>query len=195
MCGRYYIDEELAAELEKTIQDLDIKLKHIQVSGDIKPSMPAPVILNQNGRSGLDISNWGFTRYGGKGLVINARAETAAEKAMFRSALSQRRCIIPASGFYEWDQDRNKFRFTGGNGAALYLAGVFSYEQEQSRFIILTTAANSSMQPVHDRMPVVLQQDMLSPWLFDDSAARDILKAVPPRLQKESEAEQMRLEF
>lgn len=191
MCGRYYIDEEMASELDKLVLDLDRKIKGMV--GDVKPTMNAPVIYNQDNHKKMGIFQWGFSN--NKGLIINAKAETAADKAIFREPLLHRRCIIPARGFYEWDSDKNKFEFTNKQKSIMYMAGIFRYEKENSKFVILTTEANLSMKSVHDRMPVILGQNMLNPWLFDNSSTGDILRAVPQELNKYSEMEQMRLEF
>lgn len=195
MCGRYYIDEDVKIELEKIVHHLDSKIKGIQYTGDIKPSMTAPVLYCQGQQKVLGDFQWGFHKYQGNGLIINARAETVFTRKMFSDSIAGKRCIIPASGFYEWDSSKNKFRFTYGNKQILYMAGLFQYNQNEKRFVIITTAANVSMQPVHDRMPVILEEDMLESWLYDNSATKDILRNVPPLLSKYSEMEQMRLEF
>ncbi len=193
MCGRYYIDEEMAEELQNVVQGLDRKRKEIRMTGDICPSMQAPVICGGKQARKLEIFRWGFKKYNSTGLIINARAETAADKRMFREALQYRRCIVPARGFYEWDSSKIKFKFTGVDGKLLYMAGIFQEDEEQKRFVILTTKANTSMQPVHDRMPVILPQSSLETWL--SASAGEILTQVPPILSRHSEMEQMTLEF
>lgn len=67
---------------------------------------------------------WGFPRFDKKGVVINARAETAPDKPMFRKCLEQRRCVIPSTGFYEWAADKTKYRFRLPGEDALYMAGL-----------------------------------------------------------------------
>ena len=192
MCGRYYIDEEMASELEKLVHDIDMKIRNMDIKGDIRPSMTAPVIYQKDKHKRLDTFQWGFKKYQGNGLIINARAESVFEKKMFSSAVVNRRCIIPASGFYEWDSLKNKFHFTDGHKKILYMAGIFRFEEENKHFVILTTSANSSMQPVHDRMPVILQEDMIDTWLLDDTVTQQILNKVPPVLSREAEVEQLR---
>ncbi len=195
MCGRYYINDNMKEELEKLVYELDKRIKNINFSGDVKPSMTAPVICHQDRHRRLDAFQWGFKKYGEKGLVINARAESIFAKRMFSNSIASRRCVIPASGFYEWDASRNKFHFSDSKKQILYMAGIYRVEENTRKFVIITTAANSSMKAVHDRMPVILQEDMLDSWLSDDSATRDILDAVPPQLNKYAELEQMRLGF
>ncbi len=193
MCGRYYIDENMKTELERIVRDLDNKRNDLQYTGDIRPSMHAPVIYNQDRQKTLGIFQWGFRKYQGNGLVINARAESVFMKKMFSESVRGRRCVVPASGFYEWDCSRNQFRFTHRKSRILYMAGLFQCEQNESRFVIITTAANTSMQPVHDRMPLVLEEEQLETWLYEDAAVKEILGEEPPLLDKNSEMEQMRL--
>ena len=76
MCGRYYIDEETADELEALVHILDRKINGAIFRGDIRPSMQAPILYKQNNRISLGASKWGFLKYQGTGLIINARAET-----------------------------------------------------------------------------------------------------------------------
>lgn len=194
MCGRYYIDEEMSKELQRVVEDLNQKINGMTMKGDICPSMQAPILRSEEKKVIPDALRWGFTNASKKGLIINARVETAAEKPMFHEPLAHRRCVIPAAGFYEWDQEKNKYHFFLESTPILYLAGIYRPEEE-NRFVILTTEANESMQPVHDRMPVILQKEMLKPWILDDSATTDILKEVPPFLHRYTENEQLRLEF
>ena len=195
MCGRYYIDDDMKDELEKLIHDIDQKIRNRNITGDMKPSMQAPVIYQKDRQKRLDAFQWGFKKYQGNGLVINARVESVFEKRMFSGAAANRRCIIPASGFYEWDALKNKFHFTDSHKKILYMAGIFRMEEENNHFVILTTEANSSMKSVHDRMPVILQEDLIDAWLSDDTATKEILSRVPPLLCREAEIEQLRFEF
>ena len=86
MCGRYYIDDETAREIEKIVRDLDRKL-HVERTGDIRPSQRAAVIRGENEHLMADCMAWGFPRFDGKGLLINARAESATERKTFRDSV------------------------------------------------------------------------------------------------------------
>ncbi|GAA6616496.1 SOS response-associated peptidase [Scytonema sp. NUACC26] len=105
--------------------------------------------------------------------LINARAETVAEKPAFRSAFKRRRCLIVADGFYEWQQRDGKkqpFYFRLQNGEAFGFAGLWEEwrahsEETVSSCTILTTRANELLEPVHDRMPVILHQKDYDLWL------------------------------
>ena len=102
MCGRYYIDDETAREIEKLVRHLDRKMA---VSGkrDIYPSNAAPVITGHHDEFAEELFTWGFPGFGSKNLIINARAETAMEKRTFKESVRTRRCAVPAAGFYEWN--------------------------------------------------------------------------------------------
>lgn len=195
MCGRYYIDDDMADELAKIVSKVSEKMHGIRFQGDITPGMMAPVMRLENNQTILDASNWGFDNPVQKGLLINARAESAAEKRTFKNCLVNGRCVIPSSGFYEWDQDKNKFRFTFPNAPILYMAGLFHYQNEKSHFVILTTAANASMEKVHHRMPLVMTQDQAKNWLYESKSMDLQLHAVPPLLNRKAEMEQLRFTF
>ncbi|RDY27951.1 SOS response-associated peptidase [Lachnotalea glycerini] len=192
MCGRYYIDEETAMELQKIVLHIDKKLNPAHYSRDIVPSALAPVITNGSNEMSLELFNWGFLGYNQKGLIINARAETVSEKKSFKDCLADRRCIIPAKGFYEWDQSRNKFTFQNTKKRIMLMAGLYNAD---NRFVIITTKANESMEKIHDRMPLVLSDNLVHDWLFDSQETINILNKMPPLLERSSDMEQMRLEF
>lgn len=192
MCGRYYIDEETALELQKIIANVDRKLNPTNYVRDIVPSAKAPIIIQHNLEMSLELSSWGFKNYNDNRLIINARAETVSEKRTFRDCLNARRCIVPAKGFYEWDKSKNKFTFNHKNKSIMYFAGLYD---EESRFVILTTEANQSMEKIHNRMPLVLTKELIKPWLFDVNETNNILNKIPPLLDSTTEMEQMRLEF
>lgn len=161
-------------------------------TGDILPTDIAPVLLSsENGELTAKPLKWGFPRYDGKGIVFNARSETAFEKQMFRSSISQRRCIIPSTGFYEWrhidKRNKEKYLFQLGGSPVLYMAGFYNYFTLSDgaaipMFIILTSAANSSVSPIHDRMPMVLRPEDKSMWLGTADEARTLLAKEPPLL-------------
>lgn len=181
MCGRYQFSAEQCEEIQRIAEAIDRKYAAGSWQpGEICPTAKAPVLLA--GKSGMapELMSWGYRTAGP--LVINARAETAAEKPLFRDSVASRRCVIPSTGFFEWDAAKQKFFFTFPGETALYMAGLWTLQDGLPRYTILTTAANASMRPVHDRMPVVLPRGTLQPWLEDSSAAADILHTVPPEL-------------
>ncbi len=98
---------------------------------------------------------------------------------------------IPAAGFYEWNQKKQKYTFCREGGDALFLAGCYRKYEDGDRFVILTTQANASMEPVHDRMPLILEREEAAAWLLEDGAAEGLLKKTPPPLERRTEYEQM----
>lgn len=109
--------------------------------------------------------SWGFPKWTSKGVIINARSETAAEKSMFRKSLLQRRCVVPATGFYEWNHKKQKYKFNLPNHELLYLAGIWNEYEGEKHFVILTTAANEAMKDIHNRMPVILKKNIINQWV------------------------------
>ena len=137
--------------------------------------------------------HWGFPQYQKKGLLINARAETALERRTFCDSVRHRRCIIPAKHFYEWDSDKNKITFFREDRPVLFMAGFYNRFQNEERFMILTTQANASVNPVHNRMPVVLDESELEDWVYDDKFTEYVLHKTPPEFRREQEYEQQSL--
>ncbi len=191
MCGRYYVDDDTAREIERVVRRIGADMK-MKVVRDIHPSEAAPVILNQNDQLAVRMMNWGFPQQQSKGLVINARAESVADKRVFSSIYS-RRCIIPAKHYYEWDADRNKAVFSRQDNRTLYMAGFYNLMDGLDRFVIITTAANESVLRVHDRMPLILAEEDIEDWIFDDRFWQHALKFVPMQLQRFQQYEQQSL--
>lgn len=152
--------------------------------------------LTEQGQRQLALLRWGLVPAWAKddtlaAKMINARSETVADKPAFRSALKHRRCIVPASGFYEWKkQGKQKLPhyFKPKDGGLLAFAGLWERwtaptGQPLETCTILTTEANALVKPLHDRMPVVLQRDALGAWLAQDTPAASLqgmLQPCPP---------------
>ena len=190
MCGRYYADDDTIREIARLVGEID---KTGTEAGDILPSRQAAVITGLGHPLAAARMAWGFLKFDGKGLVINARAESALEKRSFRESVLHRRCVIPARGFYEWNKEKEKFTFERPDRDVLFMAGCFCPFDGQDRFVILTTAANPSVSPVHSRMPLILERDELTAWVRDDTAAARLLEKAPVMLTRKSEYEQLRL--
>lgn len=206
MCCRYYY-EDFERELRELMKaEQVVKLSELPSAEtarrDIHPSQAAVVIHGssqgnggQNGIIGASEMVWGFSNPMKKGLIINARAETAREKMTFADSIARRRCVIPASGFYEWDPHKAKFRFTSAGGGLLLLAGFYREEQGVPRYTILTTEANGSMIKVHDRMPVMIGRNEIRPWIGDDAKLADFLRREQVPLVCEQESGQISFMF
>ena len=198
MCGTFYIDDDTAKEIEKTIRMVDEKLKMKRFTGVIRPTDMAAVISTDNNIMKLSPQKWGFPAFESSKVIINARAESVLERKMFRESVLHRRIIIPATGFYEWNNQKEKVSFTPSHQTnkqsnILYMAGFYNRFNGEDKFVILTTAANDSMKEVHDRMPLILEPQELESWLFEDKQLESFLNKIPPQLEKRQEYEQLNL--
>lgn len=102
---------------------------------------------------------------------------------------------MPASGFYEWNTNKEKIYFTPQGEEVMYMAGIFNIYNNEPRFVILTTEANTSISDVHERMPLLLSKDQIEAWLFDDMQTQKILKQTPYLLNRFSDFEQQTLDY
>lgn len=271
MCGRYYVDDDTAGEIEKVIRQVNEKLRAQKAghgegavaerkaghgegavaerkaghgedaaagrtaghgesaaagqwekesvpqkqklgedklpdmpSGDIYPTVSAPVIGAGCGPGGCRIVEcrmlrWGMPGFapkesGKKGqMILNARSETAMEKPAFREGIRNHRIVIPAAGFYEWNREKEKYRFRREDSPVLFMAGCFRHYEDGERFVILTTAANGSMEPVHDRMPLILEPDEIAAWIWDGERTKSLLEKRPCLLERKTDYKQMTL--
>lgn len=186
MCGRYSLfDEQDNAEIRRIIEEVNRKYPSQQIqTGEIFPTNTVPILLSQNQSLVPDLAAWGFPKFQGSGVIINARAETAGEKKTFRDSFMYRRCVIPSTGFYEWDKHKKKYLFRLPQEKTLYMGGIFKEIKGERRYVILTTAANSSMKDVHNRMPIILTKEKLHAWTTDTDAALQFLSARMPDLSK-----------
>lgn len=182
MCGRFDFswDEEQPAVRRMLALMRERWPQKDPPRGEICPGTPFPVLIEGGVRADVALLNWGIP--GQSGLVINARAETVAQKPLFRECLRSRRGAVPATGFYEWNQTREKIRFFAPARRVLYLAALYDTD---GRYAIVTQAANASAAPVHGRMPVILQVGELLPWLGDETYAAEVLRRPGPPLERE----------
>ena len=181
MCGRYtlyHYEEDLDALF--AVAGLASAPRY-----NIAPTQPVPMVRQRDGggREALD-ARWGLIPHWVKDLesfkanLFNARAETAGQKPSFRDALRRRRCLLPASGFYEWSGSaggKRPYYIHRRDGRPLALAGLWSVwgggEAPLVSCTILTTRPNAVVAPLHDRMPVVLPAEAFDRWL--DPATRE----------------------
>ncbi len=125
--------------------------------------------------------------------VINARAETLSEKPVFRHALKSKRCLVPADGFYEWVHSGKKqpYRFVMADESPFAMAGLWEYWKGRGNeliqsFAIITTGPNKLMEPIHNRMPVILPKEAYDEWLNGDNekSLLGMLKPFPDNKMK-----------
>lgn len=180
MCGRYFIDPcALDALLGLSAGEPGGAVK---TQGEVFPTDAAPVLARSRaGHVKPFAMRWGFSVASGRRL-INARSETAAELSTFSDALRSRRCLVPASGYYEWlrhDRRRDRYALRPPGGGPLMMAGLYRFEENTPVFVILTRASAGDAARLHDRMPVILPEDAAQAWLCPDADAREILRCAP----------------
>lgn len=187
MCGRYDFDSDIRdSKMDAIIGMMEKNYPGAYHTGEIFPGDTAPAIIERNGRIVAVPAVFGFPGVQGGKLLINARSETAAEKRAFAESLEKRRIVLPATGFYEWshDADKTKYLFTVDSRQLIYLCGVYKVVDGQYRFVILTRAANASMAKTHDRMPIIVTEEEVRPYLSDDKRARSIIASAAPELTR-----------
>ena len=194
MCGRYVAAKppsELAAELGID----DVRATDLGARYNVAPTDEVyAVAVGSDGERRLGTFRWGLVPSwskdaSGAARMINARAETVAEKPAFRQALRKRRCLIPADGFYEWlrtGKERQPFWFHRADGGTICFAGLWEVWRAKDdpdgellrTCTIITTGPNAVMRPIHDRMPVVLPPEAWDRWL--DKGVADVADLLAP---------------
>lgn len=192
MCGRFALFA-LGQEVE---DQFGVVLDHeIAPRYNIAPTQPVAAVRlnNHTGSRELTYFHWGLIPSWAKdpkigSRMINARSETAAEKPSFRAAFKRRRCLIPASGFYEWQKVGSGKQPTfvqGAEGQLLGLAGLWEIWHSSDGGVlesctILTTQPNELMTPIHNRMPVIVAPEDYSMWLDPGPQPEDGLHLMRP---------------
>ena len=198
MCERYFLppsdaDEALAVYLAQAAPRAARLRVVLRQSGEVRPGDVAPVIaMNAMRRAvGAFPMRWGF-RHPARGVpVYSARCETAAEKPLFCTSTADRRCLIPAAGYFEWqkaDGRKVKFVFSAESGEPLYLAGLYlrSSHEKLPFFVILTRDAEANLRTVRTRMPVVLPKSRMAEWLSPETDYEEFLFNAAPSLHCEA---------
>jgi putative SOS response-associated peptidase YedK len=193
MCGRFvqHADPEIYAS-RYAVDD-------IADPGDARPrcnvAPTQPILAIRAGRDGgrqLLPLRWGLVPHWSKGpdnrySMINARAESVHQKPAYRSAFRQRRCLIPAEGFYEWRAlagGKQPYLIRRDDGAPFTMAGLWETWQDKDSgeeirsCTIIVTDANDLIRPLHDRMPVILAEESHAEWLDPDHADAEALRAL-----------------
>lgn len=181
MCGRYVLKAPLDELLVHFGLDAapDLETAALAPRYNIPPGTDIPVIRRSpEGRRLLHLLRWGLVPHWARDATIgaklnNARGESVAEKPSFRDAFRRRRCLIPASGFYEWQtigKTKQPFYFSAADGAPFALGGLWeSWRTPEGGLLrttcVITTGANGVMAPVHDRMPVIVPRERWEDWL------------------------------
>ncbi|MFN8760693.1 MAG: SOS response-associated peptidase [Tagaea sp.] len=192
MCGRYSLTTPV--EALRRLFGFEGPAPNLQPRWNIAPTQSAPVIrLGGGGGREIKMLSWGLVPYWAEDAklqshMINARGETVAEKPAFKQAFRQRRCLVPADGFYEWQtlgpKTKQPLLFKTADGAPFAFAGLWErwvppQGEVLETFTIVNTAANEMMAQFHDRVPIVLSPADYAAWLDPAVNARALIKAPP----------------
>lgn len=205
MCGRYVIKTEknqIEKEFATKVEQPDLLTPRFNIA----PTQIVPVVVERGGERVVEGFKWGLIpswakddKIGSK--MINARGETIAEKPSFRTPFKKRRCIVPASGFYEWETlasgpKQPHFFYLNDHGI-LAFAGLWEQwrDKETGQTVdsctIITTGANELLGKFHDRMPVILQRENYDEWLdetnSDTNSLQRLIAPFPASLMTEHE--------
>lgn len=199
MCGRFILS--LDAEHLQLAFPIDQVKAEVKPRYNVAPGTPVATIAYHGGKNELDLMEWGFlpgwARDKGMKPMINARAEGIAAKAMFKRAFQTSRCVIPGNGFYEWqrasDQKIPMFIHLK-SGEPFGFAGIYMVSKSEAGLpsatcAIITTTPNELMQPIHNRMPVILPKKAYEVWLDPANQEVEALSVLlQPYPAKEMEA-------
>ncbi len=192
MCGRYSIStpaEELAGHFDAQLPEVEVSPVY-----NAAPSQNLMVIPNQEGPRKVHLFRWGLIPFWAKSedigyKMINARAESLMTKPAFKAAFKKRRCLVLADGFYEWQKTKSgkvPHRICLTNNQPFAFAGLWEQWKEPETdktlesFTIITTEANEAVKPLHERMPVILPDDVKESWLANDLSIEDYQSLLQP---------------
>lgn len=212
MCGRYTTD---GVNVDQIVERFDAQSapESFEPNHNIKPTQASAVVIEHDDGREIRLMQWGLIPLWAKdpkigGKMFNARAETVAEKPAFKASFRRKRCLVPATGFYEWKQEgRGKvpYLFTVGDHEIFGFAGLYDTWRAPSgewlsTYTIITTTPNELVANVHNRMPVILLRDQEQLWidakLDDPFVLQSLLEPYPADLMEmtkiEGKLEQLR---
>lgn len=196
MCGRYAatLPPEMLKQVLHLVNELQFPPRY-----NITPTQPIAVVWEQQGRRTIQLVRWGFVPHWVKDpasftLLINARAETLTEKPSFRDAVKNSRCIVPATGYYEWmkgpDGKKQPYFISMADESPMFFAGLYSQwagpdGEEVDTALIVTVPPNLEIASIYDRMPAILQgPEAVDDWLntreVTGSKAQQLALPLPP---------------
>lgn len=192
MCGRYALYADVG--VVELLNELD-RAADFKPSYNIAPTQNIPAITVEEGKRRLKLYRWGLVPFWskeiGKYSTINARAETVATKPTFRAPFRNHRCLIPANGYYEWQQlahGKQPWYIHAHDDDLLFFAGLWDHWQPAEgepvdSAAIVVTEANADTKKIHDRMPVILAKKDWDAWLDPDNhnvgALEKLLRPAP----------------
>ena len=199
MCCRYYM--EMSPELRPIIEEANRSTlkerivnklgRPLVIEGEVRPTNIVPVIApNRSGARAVFPMVWGFSLPRSSSPMVNARVETASTKPTFKESWERRRCIIPASYYFEWEHLINaatgkaktgdKYMIQPKGSEITWLAGLYRIEEmsgiQVPVFTVLTREPSEEIRFIHDRMPVILPREDVDNWIKPDSKPDEVIK-------------------
>jgi putative SOS response-associated peptidase YedK len=180
MCGRYFVDEAFEEILRRyKIHDVP---EVIWSPREVFPTNEAPVIIRAKDENRAGLMKWGFVFPNMSRPLINARSETAGIKPAFKASLMRRRCLVPASGFYEWNgekKSKTKFKIETSSPGIISFAGLYApfinlEGVKTFSYVILTRQSAPPVTEIHDREPIILNEKDEEAWLNQASSEAEI---------------------
>ena len=194
MCTRFFIDNsmiefkelfELARKSAVADRFLNHYAKPVKTDGEIRPTDVCPVIApDSKGNRAVFAMKWGFTLPNSNQPLVNARVETAATKPTFAESWSRRRCIIPASYYFEWkhyktidgkEKTGDKYLIQPKGDTITWLCGLYRIEGDIPVFAVLTREPSEEISQIHDRMPLILSESKIDEWIKPSTNPDDLL--------------------
>lgn len=186
MCAKYHLhDPRTLMVVLKMLFEVDEDAPAPAPDFHVRPTDPAPVVrLEASRRAVLESMRWGWTRPWSRGPLVNATADGGVLKRTFAPALESRRCLVPATGYYEYREEqgvKRPYDIHLVDAPVFAFAGLWEPEPEGTRFVVLTTAANALAGQIHDRMPAILPAGPAwRTWLDPDARAADLAALLAP---------------
>ncbi len=190
MCGRISLFAELGDLASQFRFDPGLIEDVYQPSWNVAPTASVLAITAEDGRRTGAVMRWGFTftgrrsGSGSSGPLFNARSETLTERPAFGVAFARRRCLVPVNGFYEWRDEsgvRTPWWIHRGDGYPFALAGIYNSRNHEAAACVITCAPNSLLEPIHNRMPVMLDAERWDDWLGPETDAATLHDLLQPR--------------
>ena len=194
MCTRYALEKDLPemkdiidaiSRSQLTRQFVSTHGRPVITDGEVRPTDIVPVLApNRKGIKTVFPMQWGFLAKDNKRTLFNARVETAGEKPTFKDAWQSRRCIIPASYYFEWQHLRSsdgkvktgdKFAIQPAGCTMTWLCGLYRMEDGYPVFVILTKEPTVELSSIHDRMPLMIPEDRIDDWINPYSNPEEVL--------------------
>jgi putative SOS response-associated peptidase YedK len=163
---------EVCEIIGEVSRKLDIDTPGIMAAArtEVAPTNHAPIVTAGAGGFTFEYARFGFAKWDGNGVIINARSETVSEKRMFKSHVQSGRCVVPTRGYFEWKAEPGRTKKTkhfikDKRGKLLFMAGLCKQGANGQEFVIITKEPVGDITHIHDRMPVILSEDRLTDWL------------------------------